>query len=201
MRDLQSMPNETICFKNSVHVYFRVITMVQGKPTGTAGMQDDSLLPPLVMLRQKDRDSETTQTNVLPDVFPVVTTGALGDDLFSSLSNVLMQKPRDPVATTTDEPHTHNDCTCYTNSDEDIDSASEMDLISLFYSEFSEETTYYEEDLADTRPAARGRRHHKRHGKNRRGHRHAKRSRDQRETSPAVIYPLPDIIMKTLFKK
>ena len=198
--DLQSIPVETICFKNSVHVYFRAITMVQGRPTVSGGMQDNFLLPPLVMLRQKDRDSETTQTNVSPDVVPIVSTGTLSDALLSSLFNVLMQKTRDPV-TTTDVPPTHNECTCDTNSDEDINSASEMDLISLFYSEFSEETTYYEEDLTDTRPAVRGRRHRKRHGKKGRRHRLARRSRDQREESPAVIYPLPDIIMDTLFKQ
>ena len=170
--------------------------MVQGRTTVLTGMQDDILLPPLVMLRQKDTYSETTQTNLSPDV----STGTLGDALLSSLFNVLMQKTRDPV-TTTDVPPTQNECTCDIYSDEDIDSASEMDLISLFYSEFSEETTYYEEDLADTRPAVRGRRHHKRHGKNGRRNRHAERSRDQREESPAGVYPLPDIIMDTLFKQ
>ena len=198
---LLSISLVTICITNSIHVYFRVITVVQGRPTVSTGMQDDILLPALVMLRQKDTDSETAQTNVSPDVLPLVSTGTLGDALLSSLFNVLMQKTGDPVATTTDEPPTHNECTCNTISDEDIDSASEMDLISLFYSEFSEETTYYEENQADTRPAGRGRRHHKRHGKNGRRHRHTKRSRDQREESPAVIDHRPDIIMDTLFKK
>ena len=175
-------------------MYFRAITMVQGRPTVSTGMQDGILLPPLVMLRQKDRDSETTQTNVSQDVLPVVSTGTLDDALLSSLINVLMQKTRDPVVATADVPPTHNECSCNSNSDEDIDSASEMDLISLFYSEVSEETTYYEEDQVDNRPAGRGRRHHKRHGKNGRRHRHTKRSRDQIEESPAVSchhgYPL-----------
>ena len=163
--------------------------MVQGKPTVSPGMQDGFLLPPLIMLRQKDTDSKTA-------VPSIISTGIDGD-IFLPPLDMLRQKNTDPETATLDVLPTHNACAC--NINEEIDSTTEVDFFSMFYSEFSEETTYYEEEQVDNRPAFRGRRHHKRHGKNGRRHRHAKRSRDQREESPAVIDPLPDIIMDTLF--
>ena len=165
--------------------------MVQGKPTISPGMQDGFLLPPLIMLRQEDADSKTAVPSIL-------STGIDGDVFLPPL-DMLSQKNTDPETATLDVPPTHNGCAC--NSKEEIDSTSEVDLFSMFYSEFSEETTYYEEEQIDNKPAGRGRRHHKRHGKTRRRHRHAKRSRDQREESPAVIDSFPDIIMDALFKQ
>ena len=168
--------------------------MVQGKPTISPGMQDGFLLPPLIMLRQKDTDSKTAVPSIL-------STGMDGD-VFLPPIDMLRQKNTDPETTALPSvhvTHTHNECDC--NFNEEIDSTSEVDLFSMFYSEFSEETTYYEEEQVDNRSAGRGRRHHKRHGKNGRRHRHEKRSRDQRKESPAVIDSLPDIIMDTLFKQ
>ena len=196
--------------------------MVQGKPTVSPGTQDGFLLPPLIMLRQKDTDSKTAvpsiiSTGVDGDIFlppldmlrqkdtdsktavpSIISTGKDGD-IFLPPLDMLRQKNTDPETAASGVPHTHNQCDC--NSNEETDSTSEVDLFSMFYSEFSEETTYYEEEQVDNRPAGRGRRHHRRHGKNGRRHRHAKRSRDQREESPAVIGSLPDIIIDTLLKK
>ena len=227
--------------------------MVQGKPTISPDMQDGFLLPPLIMLRQKDTDSKTAVPSILStgrdgdiflpqldmlrqkdtdsktavpsilstgrdgDIFlpqldmlrqkdtdsktavPSILSTGIDDDAFLPPLDMLRQKNTDPETTAPSVSHTHNQRDC--NSNEEIDSTSEVDLFSMFYSEFSEETTYYKEEQVDTRPAGRGRRHHKRHGKNGRRHRHAQRSRDQREESPAVIDSFPGIIMDALFKQ
>ena len=163
----------------------------------SAETQDDILLPPLIMLRQKNTDSETAQIDLAPGVYPAKSTGKLGDVLLPP-PFMIRQKTKYPKTPTSGVPHTYNECTC--NSNEEIDSTSGMDMFSMFYTEFFEETTYYEEDLAKRKGASRGRRHHKRHGNHERRHRSAPRLHDLKEESPAVANALPGIEGK-LFKK
>ena len=163
----------------------------------SAETQNNILLPPLIMLRQKNTDSETAQIDLAPGVYPAITTGKLGDVLLPP-PFMIRQKTKDHKAPTSGVPHTHNECTC--NSNEEIESSSEMDMFSMIYTEFFEETTYYEEDLAKKKGSGRGRRHQKRHGNHERRHRSAPRLHDLREESPAVANALPGIVGK-LFKK
>ena len=163
----------------------------------SAETQDDILLPPLIMLRQKNTDSETKQIDLAPGVYPAITTGKLGDVLLPP-PFMIRQKSKDSETATPGVPHTHNECTC--NSNEEIDSNSGMDMFSMIYTEFFEETAYYEEGLAKSKGAGRRRRHHKRHGNHERRHRSAPRLHDLKEESPAVANALPGIEGKH-FKK
>ena len=156
----------------------------------SAETQDNILLPPLLVLRQKNTDSETAQIDLASGVYPAISAGKLGDVLLPP-PFMIRQKTKDPEKPTSGVPHTHHECAC--NSNEEIDSTSGVDMFSMFYTEFFEETTYYEEDLAKKKGAGRGRRHHKRHGNHERRHRGAPRLHDLRKESPAVAIPLPGI--------